>query len=331
MYTFVILVCGTLCVFGSVLKGTRWHVSTKRGNPAYLSYAYPILCALTFFNDRCGTAGAKAADDHRGDDVSPASTVPADDEAAIAAARASYQNAKMNTPEEKIRRAPATPMAPLSRDVQSVEILGGEGDKTTERDQKRSSDQKSKVNKKKGPLKARKTMRKHVKKAKKVKPTTKDGAKTTKTKEQTPATTPATRSTTTSPGTDASATPTPSTTGTTTGPGSAPQQPLHRPSVEIGSPDLTEICSPAPGAVAGVLNRAATGDLAQTHAVVKAGAQAALPPVGPHETRVRDGTRVRVRNKDYHNRRMRFYRSLDSFLTQRKNIFNHCILDPHIM
>ena len=49
-------------------------------------------------------------------------------------------------------------------------------------------------------------------------------------------------------------------------------------------------------------------------------AQAAVPPVAPHQTHVRDGTRVRVRNKEYHNRRMRFYRSLDSFLTQRETM-----------
>ena len=327
-----------LCFFGSSLNDTQWHVSTKQGNLTYLSYA-----CIVHLSDIFHTAGAVASDDHKGD-ASPASTVPANDEAALAHAKASYQSAKMKTPEDKIRRAPATPRAPLSRDVQSVEILTTEGDKQTERDQKRSNGQKSKVKKQRGPLKGRKTTKKKVTKAKQVKQTTKDGAKMTKTKEQTlakmapsHATTP--EGTTTSPGTsttgpDASTTSPGSSTApsgvSTTSPGAStaapgtsaphrtqPTQPIRKASLEIGSPDLAENRSPAPEAVAGMLNRTSTGDLAETHNMVRTNAEAALPAVGPHEARVRDGTRVRVRNKEYHNRRMRFYRSLDSFLSQK--------------
>eukprot|EP00435_Cladocopium_sp_Y103_P020823 s1382_g5.t1 len=267
-----------------------------------VSYTFGTI----FKRDRCDTAGAVASDDRKGD-ASPASTVPADDEAAVAQARASYQSAKMKTPEDKIRRLPATPKAPLSREVQSVEIFRGEGDKTTNQT---CSSRKSR------PLKARKTMKRRAKKTKKPAKTAKEGADTAKTRKQepienTPVTSPTTTSgnSTTSPGTSTN-TPDASTPGSRT---SAPQtaQPARKASVELGSPDLTENRSPAPGAVAGVLNRAQTTDLVDAQNMVKTGAEAALQGGSGNETKVRDGTRLRIRNKDYHNRRMRFYRSLE--------------------
>ena len=270
------------------------------------------------FKDQCDAAGAKTAGDHKVD-ASPASTIPADDEAAIALAKASYQSARMKTPEDKIRRAPATPTAHLSREVQSVEFLKEGENKKTEKDQNKSNGQKSKVNKKKSSVKTRKTVKRQLDKSKKNKQTAKNGAKNDKIKGNEPATKP--DGTTTSPGTDASATPALS--GSTTSPGASSTltapQPARRPSMVIGSPDLTENRSPAPGAVEGLLNRApTTADLEESQRVAQQVAQAAVRPVAAHETHVRDGTRVRVRNKEYHNRRMRFYRSLDSFLTQIK-------------
>ena len=52
---------------------------------------------------------------------SPATTVAADDAEAAEMARLKYQAQRMQTPEERIRRMPATPALP--RRVQSQEIL----------------------------------------------------------------------------------------------------------------------------------------------------------------------------------------------------------------
>lgn len=70
-------------------------------------------------------AGAKVAEPN--EIPSPASTVPGTDEAAAEMARQSYQASKMQTPQDKIRKAPATPQnPPLPRRIQSVELLSAQ-------------------------------------------------------------------------------------------------------------------------------------------------------------------------------------------------------------
>ena len=234
-------------------------------------------------------------------DASPASTVPADDDTARAQAIASYQNSKMKTPEERIRRMPATPTVKqptLSREVQSVEVLGSGGETEKKGDRKPSS-QKSKA--KKRNLKV---------KGKSGKSKTKSTTKDKKTSAPKPADkTPRTSVTPTGSGTSIPA--------VAANPPSGPQSTLlPRQCSVIGSPDLTENQSPVPESVQSTLNRAQTGDLLDANALPGIAAAGALK--AGDMSQVKDGTRVRVRDKEYHNRRMRFYRSLESFLTEYK-------------
>ena len=327
-------------------------------------------------------AGAKVADPP--ELPSPASTVPGNDEAAAEMARLSYQASKMQTPEDMIRKAPATPQnPPLSRMIQSVELLsaptldlqssGAPMPEPSESGQPKTS---AKLATAKGTVTRKKTKKSqksakskhHPSKKNKVVPKSKAPAPTQtehtqpgKVSEKTPDVSPNTCHAAASaclplpppgisPVTDQTGSAIPSKTAQTEAAqpdqtgfavfeaeaaeldqiGSAvPSKTAQR---EAAQPDQTgsavkeetpePAMSPQPESVRQMLNRAQTTESMDLMAITEAvrdTVKAALPHLTSPESSPRTDElpkKVIGRSKETHARRMRFYRSLESFLHQ---------------
>ena len=324
---------------------------------------------------------------------SPATTVAADDAEAAEMARLKYQAQRMQTPEERIRRMPATPALP--RRVQSQEILRAQSVASTALDtpapvQEATAAKTCKQTKKIGKTKPGKKGKKAVKKTRKTKtvkklskskkgkaatakkPTAPPAPDTNANVETVPTLTPH-MAEPVSPG--AAALPSPAQSPATdarlahamtqlyvTSPDAPPESStphdalapteLVEVKAEHDKPDETQdvpraeqdaysppqdASTPQPESVASLLNRAQTTDLTALQALVTESVRSAIaspseshgnaPPnnnaaAAPRATAasasdataVADLPRVRTRNKEMHNRRMRFYRTLESHL-----------------
>lgn len=324
---------------------------------------------------------------------SPATTVAADDAEAAEMARLKYQAQRMQTPEERIRRMPATPALP--RRVQSQEILRAQSVASTALDtpapvQEATAAKTCKQTKKIGKTKPGKKGKKPVKKTRKTKtvkklskskkgkaatakkPTAPPAPDTNANVETVPTLTPH-MAEPVSPG--AAALPSPAQSPATdarlahamtqlyvTSPDAPPESStphdalapteLVEVKAEHDKPDETQdvpraeqdaysppqdASTPQPESVASLLNRAQTTDLTALQALVTESVRSAIaspseshgnaPPnnnaaAAPRATAasasdataVADLPRVRTRNKEMHNRRMRFYRTLESHL-----------------
>ena len=324
---------------------------------------------------------------------SPATTVAADDAEAAEMARLKYQAQRMQTPEERIRRMPATPALP--RRVQSQEILRAQSVASTALDtpapvQEATAAKTCKQTKKIGKTKPGKKGKKPVKKTRKTKtvkklskskkgkaatakkPTAPPAPDTNANVETVPTLTPH-MAEPVSPG--AAALPSPAQSPATdarlahamtqlyvTSPDAPPESStphdalapteLVEVKAEHDKPDETQdvpraeqdaysppqdASTPQPESAASLLNRAQTTDLTALQALVTESVRSAIaspseshgnaPPnnnaaAAPRATAasasdataVADLPRVRTRNKEMHNRRMRFYRTLESHL-----------------
>ena len=321
---------------------------------------------------------------------SPATTVAADDAEAAEMARLKYQAQRMQTPEERIRRMPATPALP--RRVQSQEILRAQSVASTALDtpapvQEATAAKTCKQTKKIGKTKPGKKGKKPVKKTRKTK-TVKKLSKSKKGKAAT-AKKPTAKKPTAPPAPDtnanvetvptltphmaepvspgAAALPSPAQSPATnarlahamtqlyvTSPDAPPESStphdalapteLVEVKAEHDKPDETQDVPRAeqdayspPQDASSLLNRAQTTDLTALQALVTESVRSAIaspseshgnaPPnnnaaAAPRATAasasdataVADLPRVRTRNKEMHNRRMRFYRTLESHL-----------------
>ena len=305
---------------------------------------------------------------------SPATTVPASDEEARSMALASYEQSKsqnMQTPEDKIRRAPATPHTSLVR-ISSQPIFSDppagkanqadpaaekanqadpHADKASQADSRANKEpaqknkkqqpkktQKNKIKSQKGKKGVKKSsMKKNKGKGKGKKPNKlaeKKGNEIRGGKHLPP------------PATAAQAAETPA---------SLPEQPVKQEPCQEPAPKQPKLERPAspepdPATVQSMLNRAMTEDLRKHNAALPPGAAIGTaqatpcstaapnapgapagqsappgktlpgkippndPPPPPPTLELRVGRKPR--DKTLHNRRMRFYRSLDSFLPQ---------------
>lgn len=287
---------------------------------------------------------------------SPASTVPGTDEAAAEMARQSYQASKMQTPQDKIRKAPATPQnPPLPRRIQSVELLSAQPldsqsasgvpmPEPSESCQPKASASRRGIKKAKSTLTRKKT--KKVKKSakskhhpsttKKIAPKSNAPAPTQtqtenirpgKASEKTPDVSPDTCPVAASARLPL---PPPAIPPTTSQPEAALPPKAEETAPAIPPETKTAVKeeasepgkSPQPESVRMMLNRAQTTDgmdlMAMTEAVRETVKSALSNLASPESSPRTDELPKKVigRSKETHARRMRFYRSLESLLDQ---------------
>ena len=298
-------------------------------------------------------AGAKVAEPS--DIPSPASTVPGTDEDAAQMARLSYQASKMVTPQDKIRKAPATPQnPPLPRRIQSVELLSTQSldsqhvggatlpaPEPSENGQPKTSAKHAVASKKaksaltcKKSKKVRKSAKSkhHPSKTKKITPKSKaqapmqpENAQPRKASEKTPSPAPASACLPMPPPQtaqmdDASL---PKTAQAASAiPPAIPAETKQTAPAAVKDEEPEPGKSPQPESVRHMLNRTQTTEsldlMAMTEALRET-VKSALSSVGSTDSSPKTDElpkKVAGRSKETHARRMRFYRSLDSLLDQ---------------
>ena len=267
--------------------------------------------------------------------ISPASTIPACDEEARAMAVAGTRASKSNgTPEDKIRTLPQSPRPPLSRAIQSQEILVPTATPSTRAQPKKNGKSKT------GKTRTKKKKTKMISKTTKRKKTARKGRRGPVKKTPPVGTKKSTEKAPVVPAHDPSnpVEPTPLALLASARPevlALARASSIPAPAVKVetvkqedANPPPTALAgvatskgsispeTPGPESVASLLNRAQTTehfDLARMQEWVASSVKAALdsPSTPAPGTEL---PKVRSRNKESHNRRMRFYRSLDSRL-----------------
>ena len=288
-----------------------------------------LVCVCERVSLVCCVGGGKksSTEGDKSPAASDATTVPGTDEEARSMAIAKYkqslaENNQAVTPEDKTKRMPATPSTSLPR-ASSVPILMDKAEsaqQSTTEDNNSAKRNKNKVQPKKG---AKKTQNRRAKKTKQVKKKNKQNNTKKIPQDTGPGTSPATPAATahvtptkpTVPSPMAPSEPTlpPSTPSTLATPSVQSPVVKQEPSQEVPPPSVPHETPRAPEQPAGtpavhsIMNRAQTADLDALQK--KAPEQTTASPTAE--------TRVRVRNerdKFIHNRRQRFYRSLESFL-----------------